>query len=63
MSNITRKLIGKTDEEIVDRAIDEMRSYHDDGDYATDIDISASIDMAKSLMITNQSTVNRLESK
>lgn len=52
-SNTTRKLIGKTDSEIAERALDEIRTYYDDGEYQPTIDITKSIEMAKVLLISS----------
>jgi len=49
--NATRRLIGKSNEEIQDYAINTMKSYHEDSDYAPEIELDSVIENAKILIL------------
>lgn len=49
--NATRRLSERTNEEIEEHAINTMRSYHDNPDYETRIELNSVIDNAKSILL------------
>jgi len=51
IENETRLLTSKTNEEIESLVIDKMKSYHDDENYETEIEINKIIEHTKILMI------------
>lgn len=52
--NATKRLSGKTDDEIKEYAINTMRSYHEDENYETQIEMNSVIEHAKILLLESE---------
>jgi hypothetical protein len=58
VQNTTKKLLGRPLEDIKQDVVDELKKYHGNKDYETDIDIDKSIQQSKMILIENRNKEN-----
>ena len=59
VSNVTKKMIGRSTEDIKDIAKNELENYHGDSEYESEINIDHSIEYTQQTLLLTQSEPNK----